>query len=366
MALRILIYLLAGIAVAACNRPGSMTHEAGDDDTLLSITDRDGYCEVVVRDPWSPVDTLAHYALVEHGADVAVPAGLTVVEVPLTRAVVYSTVHTAALDELGVGDIVKGVADTGYLTPDDPLYGRVKSGEVADIGSSMAPTVEIIIEQNPDAIILSPMQGGIPAAITALGVPVIYMADYMEGTPLTRAGWIRLLGALTGQPARADSIFEAVSDEYNMLAAQARACSDRPQVIVERPYNGVWYVPGGASYKARMLADAGAEYPWSATDTSTGSLQLNEEGVIARGAGARYWLLNESAEITPEALVAAVPHAKGLRAFPSGVYYTNTVEAPMYRDLAFHPERVLRDMIYIFHPELRGDAPLRYYKPVAK
>lgn len=339
--------------------------EASPGARYLTITDRPGYTEVIVSDPWNAGGALGRYALVERGAVADVPDSLEVIRVPLERAVVYSMVHTAAFDELGAGDAVAGIADLNYYPPEDPVVARVEAGTVADVGSSMAPNVERIIELVPDAIILSPYENSTPGAVTGAGIPLLYMADYMETTPTARAEWIRLAGALTGRRAMADSIYRAVVAEYDSLRHVAAGAASRPVVITERPYSGVWYVPGGNSYKAALLADAGADYPW-ADDPSTGSLQLSEEAVIARAAGATMWLLNESAETTAGMLLANMPHAAAFSAFPDGVYYCNTVARPLFRDIAFHPERVLRDMVHLFHPELRGDSLPRYYEPLKK
>ncbi len=352
--------VLCAILLTSCgNRPSAPEATGG----LLSINGREGFTEAIVHDPWNPGQELARYALVDSGSDVDVPAGYVRVEVPLRSAVVYSMVHSAALEELGEGDRVSGMADVSFLAPDDPMRERVESGAVADVGSSMSPTLEKIIELEPGAVLLSPMENMPASALSRTGIPLIYMADYMETNPRDRARWIKFLGLLVGRGAEADSIFEASMKEYDRLRDLAGTSSGRPVVITERPYSGVWYMPAADSYKARMLADAGADFPWKDTP-GAGSLQLSEEAVIARGATADYWLLNESGTFSPDRLAEELPHAKAFSAFPDGVYYCNTLETPMFREIAFHPERLLADMVFIFHPELLPGYRLRYYQPL--
>lgn len=351
---------LCVIILTSCGgRPTVTEPEAG----LLAMADREGFTEAIVYDPWNPGGELARYALVDSGASVDVPAGYIRIDVPLRSAVVYSMVHTAALEELGEAGRVSGVADVAYLAPDDPMRARVDSGAVADVGSSMSPILEKIVELGPAAVLLSPMENMPASALSRTGIPLIYMADYMETTPRDRARWIKFLGKLVGRGAEADSIFVAAMAEYDSLCNLAATATARPVVITERPYSGVWYMPAADSYKARMLADAGADFPWADTP-GTGSLQLSEEAVIARGAGADFWLLNESGPFTAGRLAEELPHARAFEAFPDGVFYCNTVETPMFREIAFHPERMLADMVYIFHPELLPDHRLRYYQPL--
>lgn len=366
--LAIMALIIAGCGSrgdAAGNGAGkSEDHAPMSGAELLEIIDRPGYVEARVADPWHEGRLLARYALVPRGSRPEVPQGITVVNVPVGRAVVFSSVHAAAIDELGEARSVAALADVAYLAPDDPFSSAVRQGTVADIGSSMAPSVEKIIALKPDALIVSPMENGDMTAFINAGIPVIYMADYMEASPIARAAWISLLGELTGHRADADSIYSAVIAEYASLKALAATASSAPVVITERPYSGVWYIPGGRSYKAAMIADAGGSFPWS-TDTGTGSQQLSEEAVIARASDASFWLLNEAGDPSDSDILAAMPHARAFSAFPSGVFYCNTIASPLFRDIAFHPERVLRDFVYIFHPELRGDSALRYYKPLS-
>lgn len=365
IALRLLAMLMVMSVSCSCSRTAQDSSvPVAESATLLNIDDRPGYVAVEVSVPWDGGTVVGRYALVPRGTHPQVPAdSFTVVEVPLERSVVYSMVHTSAIDELGRADAVAGVADAAYFAPDDPMKTRLDAGQVADIGSSMAPSVEKIISLGPDAILLSPMEGAEPGPVVNAGIPVIYMSDYLEPDPLARAEWLRLLGLLYGEPQAADSIFAGVKAEYGRLSRMAGNSATRPAVITERPYAGVWYMPGGASYKARMLADAGASFPWADEPTS-GSQQLAVEAVVARAAGADFWLLNEGGDTDAARLEADMPHARAFAAFPDGVYVCNTLATPMFRDIAFHPERVLADMVCIFHPELMPDYKLRYYKPL--
>ena len=367
--MRVLNVILVIWALAAVSCGGSQAMSDAEQPTTgaayLHITPHDGYTEVRVDDPWHPDKPMAQYALVPRDSSVIVPDSLTAISVPLKRCIVYSMVHTAALNELGCLDAVVAVADPQFFAPDDPVTGRLADGSIASIGSSLAPMVEKIIAIAPDAIILSPEDGVDNAQIHAAGIPVVYMADYLEHTPLARAEWIKFIGLLTGREALTDSIYETVCHEYCGLRDNACATVRRPTVLTERPYMGVWYLPGGASYKAQLIADAGATYVFS-DNSDTGSLQLSEEAVIAHAGNADIWLLNEQGESSPDILADRMPHCRAFAAFPNGIYYCDASTSPMFRDIAFHPERILRDMIYVFHPELRNGQPLRYYKPLAQ
>ena len=340
---------LAAATVSAmmtgCRGGGAAVADSDTDTaTYLHMTDRGAYLEAVVLNPWHEGDTLGHYGLWEGDKQPAMPAGITPVHTPLKRSIVYSSVHTAAIYELGAESSICGVADGQYFSADDPITARLASGNITDIGSSMAPTIEKVVDLHPDAILLSPMDGAGTGRVESLGIPLIFMADYMEPTPLGRASWITLIGALYGRSDDADAILAAVKNDYKLLKQDAAKAKHHPTVFTERPFSGVWYVPGGASYMARMIADAGGRYAWS-DDTSTGSLPLSEEAVIGKASDADIWLIRELSTPTAAEIEANVPHARAFKAFPGGVYVCNTMETPIFNDIAFHPERILADFV---------------------
>ena len=106
---------------------------------------------VTVAEVVSPEDsakTVAKYYLVKRGTEKPSVADGEVIEVPLQKAVVYTSVHASALDELGAGAIIKGVADASYFTLPSVKEGLAK-GSIADLGTSSAPAVEKIIDLSP-------------------------------------------------------------------------------------------------------------------------------------------------------------------------------------------------------------------------
>lgn len=207
---------------------------------------------------------------------------------------------------------------------------------------------------------MSAMEGSAIPQLGKSGVPVIYLADYLEETPLARAEWIKFIGLLYGRGAEADSIWMQVKRDYGIVRDRVARAASRPKVVTEKPISGVWYVPGGHSYMARLIADAGGAYAW-ADDESTGSLPLDEGAVIDRAADADVWLIKDARDFTAAGLLSEVPHAKAFSAYPSRVYFCNTVAKPFFNAVAFHPEQILTEYAKIFHPEKFGDAKLQYF-----
>ena len=327
---------------------------------LLSMERTPQYTVVTVGDPWKG-GVLHCYVLVPR--DSMIPEDLpdgTLVRTPVDRALVYSSVHTSLFNELGCLDAVRGVVDSQYFI-DSVLVAGVKAGTIADCGNSMNPTVEKVIDMNPDAILLSPYQDASYGQIAKLDIPIIECADYLEYDPLGRAEWVKFYGELVGERERADSLYHAVVTAYNDVKKVAAGAASRPTVVTEMVISGVWSVPGGQSYMARILHDAGGNYLW-ADDDNTGSLSLDFNQVLAVAQDADYWFIKWTNINKLSDLQGAYELNKEMAAFKNKrVYVCDTDKTRFFERIPFHPEVLLREFAAILHPELFPDYQNQMY-----
>jgi len=332
-----------------------------------------GVTLAVMRNPWDTLSVMRRYLLVprDSAMPATVPEGATVLRTPLNKAVVYSAVHIALIDELGQGDIISGVCDSRYVHTPVVLDG-LRDGRVADCGLNTDPDLERIVSAGPEAILLSPYEGNRDfSRLERLGTAVVECADYMEPTPLARAEWVRFYGRLVGEEARADSLFAEVEKAYTRIKETvADAGSNRPRVMLDLPYQGVWYVPGGRSTMNCFLSDAGAENIFGSHDVA-GSLGLSAEEVLVEAGDADIWLIRYDmpAPLTLGTLASENPLYTRFRPWKeNNVWGSNSTESLLFDDLAFHPERLLRDMAAIFHTEVSSLPPhsYTYFKPLSR
>ena len=233
----------------------------------------------------------------------------------------------------------------------------------------MNPDIEKVINLHPDGILLSPFENsGGYGRIEKLNIPIIECADYMETSPLGRAEWMRFFGMLTGKEAQADSLFDTVEKAYLQLKEQVKATADRPSVVSELKSGAAWYVPTGSSTMGRLYADAGAHYLFNYIKGS-GSVPLSFETVLDKAQHADYWILkyNRSADMTLSGLQKEyAPYARFDAFGKQAVYGCNTRHIPFYEESPFHPDRLLKDFIKIFHPQLLPGYELQYFSKLAK
>lgn len=327
---------------------------------LLSMQRTADYTLVTIADPWRG-GVLHSYVLVPRDADLPdhLPEG-TVVRTPISRALVYSSVHTSLFSELGSLDAVKGVVDSQYFI-DSTLVAGIKAGSIADCGNSMNPTVEKVIDMQPDAILLSPYQDASYGQITKLDIPIIECADYLEFDPLGRAEWMKFYGELVGRRVEADSIYNARVTAYNDVKQKAAGAQTRPTVVTEMVISGVWNVPGGQSYMARILNDAGGRYLW-ADDKNTGSLALDFNQVLAVAHDADYWFIKWTNINSLKDLQGAFDLNKEMAAFKNKrVYVCDTDKTRFFDRIPFHPDVLLREFAAIMHPGLFPDYKQQMY-----
>ena len=327
---------------------------------LLSMQRTADYTVVTVADPWKG-GVLHQYVLVP--AEAQLPTDLpegTIVRTPVKNALVYSSVHTSLLNELGAIGTVKGVVDSQYFN-DSIIAGGLKAGTIADCGNSMNPTVEKVIDMQPDAILLSPYQDASYGQIAKMDIPIIECADYLEYDPLGRAEWVKFYGELVGKRAEADSLYNAVVAAYSAVKEMAAGAKTHPTVVTEMVINGIWNVPGGQSYMARILADAGGKYLW-ADDENTGSLALDFNQVLAVAHDADYWFIKWTNINSLKDLQGAYDLNKEMAAFQNKrVYVCDTDKTRFFDRIPFHPEVLLREFAAIMHPELFPDFTNQMY-----
>ena len=345
-----------GKAEMALNQQDSIITAA----RLLSMQRTADYTLVTVADPWKG-GVLHRYVLVPASAQL--PADLpegTVVRTPVKNALVYSSVHTSLMGELDALDAVRGVVDKQYFI-DSAIVNGVNAGTIADCGNSMNPTVEKVIDMQPDAILLSPYQDASYGQIATLDIPIIECADYLEYDPLGRAEWMKFYGELVGRQAEADSLYNVVTNDYNQVREAAAGAKSRPTVVTEMVISGVWNVPGGQSYMARILTDAGGRYLW-ADDKNTGSLALDFNQVLAVAQDADYWFIKWTNINTLKDLQGAYDLNKEMAAFKNKrVYVCDTDKTRFFDRIPFHPEVLLREFAAILHPELFPDYKNQMY-----
>lgn len=325
---------------------------------LYRVSYRGSYAEVVVRAPWQKEGEGLRYRLRPRGtAAPPAAAGVRDFEIPLRSVATTSTTELPPLVALGVADRWVGHSELDFVSA-PVLRRRIESGAAREIG---APTdLETLLALHPDALFadfLSQPELERLALAERAGTGVLMVPGFLEKAPLGRAEWVLLISLFFGREKEAIAHFAGIEGRY--LALRDRVAAEttaRPRVFTGGPYQNVWHVPGGTSFAAHLLADAGAAYVWR-DDPASGALALDLEKVFEKAQDADFWIypshwrsLREIAAVDPRlALFAAWKNSRviaaDLRLSPGG-------GNDFWEEGAARPDLVLEDLVAIFHPEL--------------
>jgi iron complex transport system substrate-binding protein len=304
----------------------------------------------------------------------ALPQGVQLIATPVQRIVCTSTIQAAMLEKLGLADKIVAMSDGKYLYNSD-LRAAVASGKILDLGGDQIIDFEKLIAARPDIVLLFGLAAPakLQSKLQELQISHLYMAEYIENTPLGRAEWICVLGALAGDYSKAKQLFDSqifapyvqIRAENTPKKAEQKA---KPKVLTGIAYEGVWYVAGGRNFLATLIADAGGDYIFAA-DSSAGSVPLAFERVYAESQKAEIWI-NLSEAKTKKQLLGFDARYADFAAFSSGkIYNYHRRCSPnggfdVFESAIVQPHLLLADLRHIFHADsVRADS-LFYYLPL--
>ncbi len=344
----------------------ALTHADG-----FTVEYHNSYKVITVATPWPGAEAAEEYLLVQCGAPT--PEGFDatqVIEVPLKSIVTMSTTYLPFLEAYGVLDRLVGVDDATYVNNPTVLQMAADSA-IAQIGYGAGVNIEQILELAPDLVMTygsgTPDYDAHPVLLNA-GIKVALNAEWLATSPLGRAEWGKFIALFFNQEAAAEALFAETVDRYAALKTQAAAVTSKPTVFTDSEYQGTWFVAGGRSFTAQLLADAGAAYLW-ADNESTAGIPLAFEAVFDRAADADYWI-NVGFVGSLAELQAGDERYRDFAALQNGNVWNNNKRvnanggSDYYESAVAHPDAVLADLIAIFHPDLLPDHAFTYYHPL--
>jgi iron complex transport system substrate-binding protein len=254
-------------------------------------------------------------------------------------------------------DSISGVANVDLIYDKD-VVAKVKLNQTANVGSNEL-NYEKMVELNPSFVFTSgDWDGGdkMKKKLNSLHIKSVLNLDYMEQEPLARAEWIKFTAAFYDREVEADSIFSEVEKNYLSLKEKLKSVSNKPTVFSNLPFKEIWYMPCGENYMAKLIADAGGDFLWKDAKATNGlNLNLDYEAVYARAADADVWLCNGFARSLTE-IKAADKKNTFFKAYKTANIFNNDKRNTpsggfdFWETGALNPDKVLADLIFIFHP----------------
>jgi iron complex transport system substrate-binding protein len=336
----------------------------------FSIDYYTGFKVITVKDWREPAKVFAQYVLLPKGKSKPLDFTNAVsIDAPVRKVICISTNHISALAQLGLLDSIAGVANVALIY-NKQVVEKVLQKKIADVGKDEL-NYEKIVELSPSFVLTSGNWDGgdkMKQKLSSLGIKSVLDIDYMEQEPLARAEWLKFIAAFYDREAEADSIFKEVERNYLSLKEKAKGVSAKPTVFANLPFKEIWYMPCGDNYMAKLIADAGGDFLWKDARATNGlNLNLDYEAVYAKAAEADIWLCNGFASSLAE-IKAADKKNTFFKAYKTGQVFNNDKRNTssggfdFWESGALNPDKVLADLIFIFHAELLPNHELYYYR----
>ena len=372
--IQLAVVALCAIVVAACGRksvsledfdkPVYMLEYASGFD-ILSADGRQSVL-VTVTNPWQGADSVTTRLFIARDGETA-PEGFDgqVLEGDAERIVAMSSTHIAMLDAIGEVDRVVGVSGIDYISNPDI---QARRDRIGDVGYEGNINYELLLSLDPDLVLLYGVNGasGMEPKLRELGIPFIYIGDYLEESPLGKAEWMVALSEVVGCRSEGEKVFAEIPVRYNALKQRvAENALDAPSVMLNMPYGDSWFMPSTESYAVRLIKDAGGDYIYK-KNMGNASTPVDMEEAYLLASAADLWL-NVGMASTLGEVKAACPKFADTRCFRNGYVYNNNACTnaaggnDYFESAVVHPDLLLRDLVKIFHPEL-VEEPFVYYK----
>lgn len=323
-----------------------------------------------------PNDYAAHFAIEVSNADTVIhllnPADnsdtLALFRAGAMQPVLasISTTHVPMIQALGALDQLAGVGYADYIT-DLEVRQRLEDGRMRSITSSDKLNFEVVIDVQPDVLLVYPYGNENYDRYEQAGITVLPISEYAESHPLGRAEWIKVFGLLTGNYNEACRVFDAMAEDYEATRAKASERAKEPLVFTGSFYKGRWSAPGGESFVARFIEDAGAQYAFAEYPGSE-NVELDFERVLEKISAADFFgkVLHREGQVTRDDFLEENRRFELLNDFgDEQLFYCNSYTSDYFGRGLLEPHLMLNDLYHIFHSTASDSVSFYYFKPLS-
>lgn len=321
---------------------------------------------ITVSNPWQGADSITTQLFIARDGETA-PEGFTgqLLQGDADRIVAMSSTHIAMLDAVDAADRVVGVSGIDYISNPDI---QARRDSVGDVGYEGNINYELLLSLDPDIVLLFGVNGAssMEGKLTELGIPYMYVGDYLEESPLGKAEWLVALSEIIGKREAGEKVFADIPVRYNAMKQKAaNAGLPKPSVMLNTPYGDSWFMPSTKSYAVRLIEDAGGSYIYG-KNTGNSSLPIDLEEAYLLASDADMWI-NVGMANSLEEVAKMCPKFTDTRCFRNGNVFNNNARTnaaggnDYWESAVVNPDILLRDLVKIFHPELVTE-DFVYYK----
>lgn len=320
-----------------------------------------------IKNPWKGAEKPIRYLLYPKNQNIPkITDGAIPVPIPLEKVICTGSTQIAIMDFLDLNDKIIAVSEADYIFNPN-IKKKLKDKKIQNIGTESSIDMEKVIALKPDAVFsFSYGKSASKQKISELGIPLIYISEFMEDNPLGRAEWMLFMSYFFQKEEEAKKQFHQIANQYDSLKKAAILKKIKPKVLVGLAQEGTWYVPGGKSFISTIIQDAGAEYIWS-DNKESGGVPLDFESVYYKGKEADFWINVITAENKTQ-LLSIDKRYRFFKPFQKDKIFSYTKRISedgaydFYESAVIRPDLVLKDLINIFHQDEIDFKELYFYQ----
>ena len=373
----LLIALLAGalLSTGSCRSPQKNNADGSEPNyqpayaTGFLLEKKDNDKLLRMYNPWQGAKNIElTYQLFPRDDTSAAPRPMNHIPIPVQRAVCLSTTHIAFIDAVGETGTIVGVSGIGYVS-NPTVQAHFAQGKVRDVGFETLLSYETIAALQPDVVFAYGVYGemaGVTAKLNEMGIRVVYLADYLEENLLGKAEYMVAVSAFFNKEQEAIARFNKISADYEAMAETvAAAVTSRPAILFNAPWRDTWYMPGEKNYMNKLVHDAGAQTVGVRSGRNSSPVSL--ETAYTYALKADYWF-HPNFIRSLEELKATDSRFANVPAFVNQKVYNNTRRvtpnggSDFWESGAIRPDIILKDLVYIVHPDILPGHELVYYE----
>lgn len=321
------------------------------------------YKEIQLLDPETG-EIERKYALAKNPKTLHLAPDLIQIQIPIQSIVSLNGTDVGMLAKIACAKKITGVSSISYIYNKEVIK-QFKKGKVKEFQNFNLLNPEKVLELA--SVVTYSGFGETPAQekkLLQLGVFCIPMYDWRETHPLGKAEWLKVLAALFDREDEAQSYLDEVSERYLALEKQAKKFKTKPQVLSGSLIGDVWYMPAGASFNSYLFKQAACDYAGKNTE-GTGSASFTFEQVFQQFRNSEIWI-NPMFSNRHE-LLAANPKYAYFSAFKNDAVYCYSHNMNFFwENSAIEPDKVLSDLIQIFHPNETPKKKLYFYRKISE
>lgn len=320
-----------------------------------------------VRNPWQGASHVEYRYII--GKFNHQTKSVDSISLPVSRVVCMSTSHSSFIESLGHENSIVGIS--GKYCYSAYLQKQFTTGKLSDIGNDYQLNIEKLLALRPDVVFVYGVDGDFQSTakkLRALGLKLIFIGDYLEETPLGKAEWRVVFSMFYDKIEEAIQSHQNLRNRYKQLMESVTNVQKRPTVMLNTPFNEVWYLPGKKNYISHYIQDAGADLVYSPKDQRD-SYPIPYESAIIEARKANFWLnvgtftdLNLLTSQLPR--FRAIPAVKECKVYNNNKRRTQQGGSDFWESGAVHPDIILKDLIQIFHPNILNNDTLHYYQRI--